>query len=198
MKPGTSIEKAIREALSRGYKYDPLLGTVVSPDGRSLKFSLGGTQEYPTVSFYCPTTGHLLSRKNHTFAIPVHLFAAFCLFGEDVFQEGVQVRHLNDVMDIRKGSLALGTRSENMHDVPKSARVRAARSARATQLNESRSIKNRKFTDSDIDVVRRSAMRNPDGSLRSGELQRLAAKWGTTTNTISEILRGRTYTGGAK
>lgn len=58
------------------------------------------------------------SRKH--FSISVHRYQAFMKYGLEIFSDGLEVRHLNNVRDDnRYCNILLGTKSQNYHDNPK-------------------------------------------------------------------------------
>lgn len=190
MHEGTQTHKAIEEAIRLGYTYDKATGEIRTPQGRLLMLSLGGQQRYPTVTFYCHELAERLGRKRSGMSIPAHKFAAYILFGKKVFEEGVQIRHLNGVMAISEKDLALGDAVDNMQDIPASVRAEAARKARSAQAASS---EHRKFTDSQVAFIRNTARKDRTGALLGGELERLAQQFGTTPRIISGIIRGIMY-----
>lgn len=190
MHEGTTTHRAIEEALRLGYKYDRKTGHVTTPEGRRLMLSLGGQQRYPTVTFYCHELAAELGRKRAGFSIPAHKFAAFILFGEKVFAEDVQIRHLNGVLNISENDLALGDAKTNMKDIPEAVRKEAARKARRAQLTNA---SHRKFSDSEVAFIKRTIKRDATGAVLGGELERLATQFNTTPRIISGIIRGIMY-----
>lgn len=84
-------------------------------------------------------------------AIPVHRLVAYQKYGHKIFAEGIQVRHLDDVkINNSDGNIGIGTRFDNMQDIPKAERVRKAIIA---------SSANRKFNDADMNKIRKDYAR---------------------------------------
>ena len=60
----------------------------------------------------------------------VHRLQAFQKFGEEIFKEGIVVRHLNgDSTDNSYDNIAIGTQSDNVLDVPKENRIKNSSNA---------------------------------------------------------------------
>ncbi len=73
-----------------------------------------GNHYYP-----CFTVNGVSFTKSGVKSIHVHHFAAYCFYGERMFDEGMRVRHLNDdPSDFSKKNIALGTEKENKMDIP--------------------------------------------------------------------------------
>lgn len=193
MKKTTTTYSAIVEALATGYRYDPETGVIYSKTGTPLKPHSGGQAMYPTVTFGLPMLAANLGRKHAGFAIPIHKFAAHCLFGDEAYKDGVQVRHLKTMLDIKRGDLALGTARENMSDIPANVRKRASATARAT-ADKARSVALRKLTDTEVDAIKKRARRDSAGNLLPGELDRLASQFAVPKAIVGGVLRGIMYT----
>jgi hypothetical protein len=59
--------------------------------------------------------------------VMVHRLQAYQKFGNKIFEDGIQVRHLNgNSLDNSFDNIAIGTASDNMMDKPKALRVRQA------------------------------------------------------------------------
>lgn len=59
--------------------------------------------------------------------LPAHRLQAYQKFGDELFKEGILVRHLNgDSLDNSWDNIAIGTNQENMMDKPKRQRIRDA------------------------------------------------------------------------
>jgi len=78
--------------------------------------------------------------------INVHRLVAYQKFGNKMFEEGIEVRHLDgDSLNNKEDNIALGTKSENAMDKDPKVRLSAAITA---------STKNRKFTDKKMEEIR--------------------------------------------
>ena len=59
--------------------------------------------------------------------IPVHRLQAFQKYGHNLFNDGIEVRHLDAIPDNNSWeNIAIGTHSENMMDVPEQIRISRA------------------------------------------------------------------------
>lgn len=73
---------------------------------------------YPVIAIKLPRT-----RKN--LSVHVHLISAFIKFGEELLKTDLEVRHSNGIKeDFRPENLKLGTRLENIMDIPREERRR--------------------------------------------------------------------------
>lgn len=186
--PQTQTLQVIKQALRIGYRANPETGEIYGKTGKPLTLTLSGSIRYPQVSLHVPNVNP--RRKSQTYAIPAHKFMGYVIWGEQAFAKGVQVRHLNGVMDIRAQSLSLGSARENMSDIPPKVRSTAARQARQSQgITPS----NAKLSNQDVCFIRKTVRRAPAGGPAPGELERLAAKFRVSKSVISGIIRGVTY-----
>lgn len=98
-------------AFERGYRAHPD-GSVTNPRGKLLKCSIKWDQGYRVISFALGLPPLKVSR-----------LVAFQKFGEQIFQPGIQVRHLdgNPANDTAE-NIAIGTQFQNSMDVPLAAR----------------------------------------------------------------------------
>lgn len=142
-----------------------------------IPIKLYGKAKYPTVSV---STTHTESK---VYGIPVHLLAAYCFYGEAVFDKHTVVRHLNGVLDVSKNQLILGSHSENNLDKPKEVRQNAAKLARQSQGITPR---NAKLCGSDREriIVLRKLGRS---------YSYLANLFSVSRSTIANLISGRTY-----
>ena len=178
------LQAALRAMVQRGYRYDKTTGIFYGLTGKPLKLTMSGTQRYPSIAVATPD----LVRTTH--AIPAHRAAGYYLWGDEIFKEGVQVRHKNGLFDLRECSLTLGTRMENMSDIPPEVRSRAAKAGRASQLSKHAKSS---ITQSQVDFIKNTARRDARGFLLPGELKRLSQNTGIRETTISGVLRGITF-----
>lgn len=64
---------------------------------------------------------------NKTCNVPVHRLQAYQKYGDKLFENGIEVRHLNgNSLDNSYGNIIIGTHSENMFDKSKEVRVKQA------------------------------------------------------------------------
>jgi len=170
--------KAMDIALSKGYRVTED-GTLIGAKGKPLKVKIRGAQRYPTFSV---NVGGL--SESGVYGIPAHKFAAYVFYGEDVFKEGVVVRHLNgNTEDISKANIVLGTHSENNLDKDPEARRAAARKARAAQGSRPH---NARFSQEQVEEIRERRKAGENG-------YHLAEEFGVTPQAIYSIEKGRNY-----
>lgn len=105
------------EAQKKGYRINKD-GKILNPKGKILNGTIH-------------TTGRrqfsMKDSNGHTIKIMVHKLQAFQMFGQKMFEEGIQVRHLdNDCLNNAVYNIDIGTQSENMMDRPKEERRRNA------------------------------------------------------------------------
>lgn len=110
--------------------------------------------------------------------IHVHSLAAFQKFGKKALAEGTQVRHLNGLPhDNRLVNIAIGSARDNRLDLPKTVRVRTARSGASAQ---------RKLSPQQIKQLKKDRA-------AGAKYKDLTVKYGITKSTVSYILNGKTY-----
>jgi hypothetical protein len=116
------------EAFRRGYR--------VNDAGQSLNPSGEGVGWVDPKYGYIYITIKFNGRSTHFSA---HRLAAFQRFGDALFQDGIEVRHLNGVEgDNSIENIALGTKSQNMMDKEPAVRKRAATTASHSFHDQSR------------------------------------------------------------
>ncbi len=153
--------QSIIDFYAKGYRATEE-GDIISPHtGRKL-------------AFYTKKRGGYYSINTGAGTIDVHFFIAYQKFGDKVFEEGVQVRHLdNNSKNNKDDNLILGTQSQNMYDLPKETRMRSAVNA---------STKIRKFSD---DVVAEIKEKRSKGY----KYKELMEEYGITSKgTMSHII----------
>lgn len=108
----------------------------------------------------------------------VHRFKAYKLYGNRLFEDGIQVRHLNgDKLDFSNDNILISTASQNMMDIPLEKRLYSARCAAA---------KKRKFTDGEVELIRAMV----GFGIKAGRIARL---YGVRKSTMSYIVNRKTY-----
>lgn len=109
---------AIIVAHERGYRANAA-GDFFSPAGTKLKKSFNNRY----LRFSLITGGEKLTFK-------IHRFIAYYKFGDGLFQDGIQVRHLDgDPLNNSWDNIAIGTASENRMDIPEKERLRLTKNA---------------------------------------------------------------------
>lgn len=109
-----------REKLAHklGYQCIPI-GLILNPQGQVI----GAVKRDGYVAFAITIDGKPVE-------IRAHKLQAYQKFGDEVYEKGVEVRHLNgNKLDFSWENIALGTHSQNMMDKPKEERRRIAKNA---------------------------------------------------------------------
>jgi hypothetical protein len=102
----------IKEAYKKGYRAKED-GTIYNPKGKKVGFKLSGRNAFS----YC--------LEDVVSPIRCNRFIAYQLWGDEIFKEGIVVRHLNDIKDDdRFENLALGTQADNIADKKRNRSVR--------------------------------------------------------------------------
>ena len=144
-----TMKQAILLAYEKGYRVTDD-GVLIGIKGLPLTVINRGKQRYPTFSVSGLTS---VNNKYGVFGIPVHKYAAYCFYGDDVWLSEC-VRHLDsNVLNISKSNIVLGTNSENNLDKTSEARSNAAKKARAAQ---GKRPLNSKFSDDQVRYIRLS------------------------------------------
>jgi hypothetical protein len=173
-----SLREAIKIAYEKGYRITDD-GKLYGLSGKELTVKTHGTQRYPT---FAVNVGKLTS--SGVYGIPVHKFAAFCFYGEESFNDGFVIRHLDgNVLHISKENIKLGSHSENNMDKDPLVRKASAIKARAAQ-----GIRpyNAKLTEEDVREIR---LRYTNGE--SG--YEISKDYEVSNVTIYDIIKGRKY-----
>lgn len=98
---------------NKGYRVTEF-GNIVNPSGIVLRPSDNGRGYLFTAT----------KRNKKHCKIGVHRLQAFQKYGQKMYEEGVEVRHLNgDSCDNSWDNIAIGTRSDNMMDIPEQVRM---------------------------------------------------------------------------
>lgn len=170
------MKLAILTAYDKGYRVTDN-GVLVGLQGRPLSIAKRGKQKYPTFSVAGVPN---INNKYGVFGIPIHKFAAYCFYGESMFDSEC-VRHKNgNVLDISKENIALGTHSENQLD--KSPEIRRSAASKARKSQGYRPL-NAKLSDSEAEEVKTSKEKSSV----------LASKYKVSRQTIWNIRTGKKY-----
>lgn len=166
----------VRAAYAKGYRIDPNDGLVIGMRGRKLSGNPVTQKGYSAFSFE-------LNGVRET--VQTHRFAAYSYFGEETFEEGIQVRHLNsNKLDNSRKNIALGTAKENDSDKTPEARKRSTDAV--IKASTGRAPVNRKLTPEQVRDVRKR--------LEDGEVMRLIAEdYDITITAVWYIKIGETY-----
>jgi hypothetical protein len=157
------------EAYARGYRITRD-GQLISP---SRKNPVGG---------YINTTGYretgLPFKGRNAVKLLFHRLQAYQKFGDAMFEEGIEVRHLNgNPLDNSFDNIAIGTQSENSMDKKPEVRKRAAKIAASKQ---------KKLTETEVvelKTLRKQGWKYAD----------LMVKFGLAKSTVSYIVNDKTY-----
>ena len=91
---------------------------------------------------YCSVSLRLKSKYNAQ--IPVHKLQAYKKYGNEMFANGIVIRHFNgDKTDNSWDNILIGTPSENMLDIPEEIRIKSATTASRKMQNDIRSYEQR-------------------------------------------------------
>lgn len=127
------LNRAILTAIEKGYTIDDQ-GNVTGMKGFVLKL--------------CPNTEGYLAFSIKMDGVKVnvypHRFQAYKQFGDEIFKEGVEVRHLDgNNQNNSKENIAIGTHSDNMMDKPAEVRQQMALKARLAHKAQKEALKNK-------------------------------------------------------
>ena len=87
-----------------------------------------------------------IKKENKCRSVLAHRLQAFIKFGDKIYDENIEVRHLNGVKEDNSfDNIEIGTHTENMNDIPKDIIIKKALHA---------STHNRKFTDNEMIQIR--------------------------------------------
>jgi hypothetical protein len=112
--------------------------------------------------------------------IPVHKLVAYLKYGDEIFKNGIEIRHsdgnsLNNAWD----NILIGTHSENMQDIPKINLVEKA-------LTASKNL--RRFSDEEVKKI--------VADRKSGfTYKMLCEKYNTSKSTLSYLFNDAYYSG---
>ena len=158
--------EAIKDVVKRGVHFEGSL--LIGLRGRALK--IFHNEGYPAIN---------VNICGKHFKIRVHRIKAYILYGEKVFEEGIEVRHRNsDKEDFSDKNIILGNRSDNIQDIPREYRIAYATNA-ASHL--------RKLNAEEIKHIRD---RYNSGGIT---LLKLSKMYNVTKSTIHYIIKNVTY-----
>lgn len=154
-------------------------GVVTNPVGYEMKVSSNGNKRYPQFNF---------KRGGKRFHVRMHRLAAYCFYGVDMFNNGMVVRHLNDIkVDLSKENIALGSQTDNMGDIPESKLKEMSEGKRRFAIeNGIRPPLNFKIPDSEVPAIL--------SKLDGGRTHRDVAKeYGVHHSTIGYVHTNRRF-----
>ena len=155
-----------RQAKKQGYTALPT-GEIIGLRGKKRKLRIV-TRKNTSYYHFSVGYGNIL----------VHRFIAYLLFGEAVFQPGIQVRHLNgNSLDNSFENLCLGTQSDNMMDKSQEARTNCA--LHASQYR-------RRFSDSEVQSIRETRK-------AGATYKQICTEFHTSKSTLSYLFNQAAY-----
>lgn len=181
--------RAIKCALSSGYRVDPATGVIYGLKGRPLIVKARGLQRYPTVSLVTP------GMPRRFYAVPAHKVVACVLWGDSAFSPGIHVRHGKlGVENITAANLSLGTAKENEADKESSVKSAVGRAARAAQDG----LNNAKLSAEQVASLRveHASIKHQYArkkKLPNGTMLALVAKYGIGRTQITDIINGKSW-----
>lgn len=111
---------------------------IISSTGNERKFD--ACSGYPKFSI---TTGSRTDGSRKHFNVSVHRLVAYQKYGDKIYEEGIEVRHLDgNTLNFSEDNISIGTHSENMLDIPQEKRKEFARN-------------NVKFSDMDVIAIKK-------------------------------------------
>lgn len=117
-------KEALVIAYNKGYRV--IKGQVISPRGKIRKIRKSNSGD---LSF------RISAGSNIYGAAVVHRLVAYQKYGDELFREGIEARHLDgNRNNNNEENIVIGTHSQNMMDIPKEIRVNKARHA-STKYN---------------------------------------------------------------
>lgn len=159
-------DRALLYAVCLGYKID-VEGNVTSHLGKKLKPQL---KECSGVKYY----KFSVRFENKTRYVKYHRFQAYNKFTDEIFTEGLQVRHLDgNSLNNSADNIILGTHQDNQDDI--SAEKRKARAIYVSSFN-------RKFTDAETELIFQ------DRFVNNFTYKKLCKKYNTSNSTLHFIL----------
>jgi HNH endonuclease len=168
-------QECLRGFQQSGYAVSLKTGSVFGKNGRELHGCLRKNGYIAVAIFIKGLTGPKGYQVNK------HQLVAYRKFGDAMFETGIEVRHLDgNRQNNSPDNIAMGTRSDNMMDMPASARKARNKDKRSPA---------RVLNDADAAEIRSVYSR---GLLR-GECKNMAIAFGVSSSTISEIGRRKSY-----
>lgn len=129
-------------AYELGYKVTEN-GEVYNPKGMKMKVSSNKNTRYPQISF---------KHSGEGYCVRMHRLAAYCFYGQNIFNDRILVRHLNDdKTDLSKNNIVLGTQVDNMADISEEKQAEMSVKKREYALaNNIKPPRNVKISDEEV------------------------------------------------
>jgi hypothetical protein len=110
-----NIKDVLFEAKRKGYHSD-MNGNIFSSKKKIALRKSNQNRYNFTIRFY-----------GERVTIAVHKFIGYLKFGDEIFKEGIEIRHLDDnSLNNSWINIGIGTHIENMGDIPKETRIKRA------------------------------------------------------------------------
>lgn len=160
----SKMSMEVIDAYTKGYRI--VNGVIHNPKGNVLNGKIDGK-------------GYLrISYKKFCVGVYVHRLVAFQKFGFKIFEEGMQVRHIDgNPLNNTDDNIEIGTASDNMMDKPVPIRKRMA-------INASNKI--RKFSDREMEQIK-----SDYNKLKS--YRKVMDKWGITSKGTLHYMLNNDY-----
>lgn len=169
-------DQVMLHAVCKGYKITKD-GTVISSLGRNIKPSI---KHANGVDYYRFSVNY----KGISKSVKVHRLQAYFKFGNKLFDEGMQVRHLNgNSLDNSWDNIELGTHQDNQDDISKETRRNRA-------IKVSRYI--RRFTDEELEPI------FEDRYINKLSYDKISAKYSVAKSTLAFIFNKSIFAEGYK
>jgi len=170
------MKLALKYAYDKGYR--------VSKDGKTVfgirknKIKLNKTKGY---YYFC--THPIINNKRDKVLVRVHRLQAYQKYGDKIFEDNIQVRHLNNnSLDNSWNNIDIGTPKENMSDSPHIGE-------RIKKYSLKAGLSNSPLTEEDVLEIRKR-VKNKQYNTYS----KLAKEYGLKSKgTISDIVNRRTW-----
>lgn len=115
-------KQAEKVAFERGCRV--IDGKIYSWTGKERKFDTS-PKGYPRFGIKC---GSRTDGTRRHYDVMVHRLVAYQKYGNSIYEEGIEVRHLDDnPLNFFEHNIAIGTHSDNMLDIPKEKRKKMAK-----------------------------------------------------------------------
>lgn len=157
-------------AYEKGYRISD--GKIFNPSGKQLRPRINNNG-YPGI-----TIRYNGKSKN----LPIHKLAAYQKFGDALFQNKIEVRHLNDdKLDFSLSNIEIGTHQQNHLD-------RCPQKQKESRLKAS--LKLKKFSQQEAEEIRNNFFLS---NKRRGFMSEMARKYNVCHNTIVNIINKKHY-----
>ena len=169
----------IEQACVQGYEVDIKTGTITSKTGRKLKGSANKDG-------YLMVTISLSDSPPKGEMVYVHRLVAYAKFGDKLFDPSLEVRHKDGNPGNSRGkNIILGTRSENLMDIPEGRRGKGVQGVPSEK---------RLLTEKQAEQIRRAYAQNTmHGRVKPGICTHFADKFGVSLTVVSAIGKGKSY-----